>query len=501
MTKFLLGLDAGNTVVKAVLFDLEGNVAGSASAEGRSRQPEPGHVERDIAELWRGAADVIARCLEEVGAKSSDVAAVGTAGHGNGLYMLDKENQPLLGIQSLDTRAAGLATELRVDGQGERLYAQCLQKPWPSQTATLLAWIKRYRPDLYAQAGTAFLCKDALTFMLTGERVSDFSDMSGCGLLRLPECRYDAALLEGYGIGEALHLLPDLVQSDHVAGRVNRAAAALTGLAEGTPVAGGFFDVIASMIGAGTILPGEAGIVAGTWSINQVILESPLVDDRIFHASTWRPGRYVSIESSATSAVNLEWFVREFVDGHGAEAYEQCNALVASVEPAAELPVFLPFLYGSATQPNARGAFVGLSGWHGKADMLYAIYEGVIFEHRRHIDRLRAAGARFDKASLSGGGSRSAVWCQMFADQLGLKLTVADCSETGALGAAIAGGVAAGVFSDLESGVAGMVWAETSYEPRPDGKTLSDARYRLYRDLAETLPKRWAAYGEEAHSR
>ena len=501
MSRFLLGLDAGNTVVKAVLFDLEGKVVGAASAEGRSRQPGPGHVERDIAELWRGSADVIARCLKQAGAKGSDVAAVGTAGHGNGLYLLDKERQPLLGIQSLDTRAAGLATELRADGRGERLYAQCLQKPWPSQTATLLAWIKRHRPDLYAQAGTAFLCKDALTFMLTGERVSDFSDMAGCGLLRLPERQYDRALLEEYGIGDTLGLLPDLVQSDHIAGRVSREAAELTGLAEGTPVAGGFFDVIASMIGAGTILSGEAAIVAGTWSINQVILESPLVDDRIFHASTWRPGRYVSIESSATSAVNLEWFVREFVDGHGAEAYEQCNALVASVEPDADLPLFLPFLYGSATQPNARGAFVGLSGWHSKAEMLHAIYEGVIFEHRRHIDRLRAAGARFDKASLSGGGSRSGVWCQMFADQLDLKVTVADCSETGALGAAIAGGVATGLFPDIEAGVSRMVCVKTAYRPRPERKALSDARYRLYRDLAETLPQRWAAYGEEARFR
>ncbi|MDQ6435425.1 FGGY-family carbohydrate kinase [Mesorhizobium sp. LHD-90] len=501
MTKFLLGLDAGNTVVKAVLFDLKGKVVGAASAEGRSRQPEPGHVERDIAELWRGAADVIARCLKEAGASGEDVAAVGTAGHGNGLYLLDKQNQPLLGIQSLDTRAAGLATELRADGRGDRLYAQCLQKPWPSQTATLLAWIKRHRPEIFAQAGTAFLCKDALTFLLTGERVSDFSDMSGCGLLLLPERRYDPALLEGYGIGEALGLLPDLVQSDRIAGRVTREAAALTRLAEGTPVAAGFFDVIASMIGAGTIFPGEAAIVAGTWGINQVILEAPLVDDRIFHASTWRAGRYVSIESSATSAVSLEWFVREFADGHGAEAYERCNALVASVEPAAELPIFLPFLYGSATHPNARGAFVGLSGWHGKAAMLHAIYEGVIFEHRRHIDRLRAAGARFDKASLSGGGSRSAVWCQMFADQLDLKVTVADCSETGALGAAIAGGVAAGIFPDLETGVAGMVRVRTAYEPRPERKTLSDARYRLYRDLAEMLPERWAAYGKETRFR
>ncbi|MEQ1956445.1 FGGY-family carbohydrate kinase [Mesorhizobium sp. CN2-181] len=501
MTKLLLGIDAGNTVVKAVLFDLGGKVVGTASAEGRSRQPAPGHVERDIAELWGDAADVIARCLKEAGAAGKDVVAVGTAGHGNGLYLLDRENRPLLGIQSIDTRAAGLATEMNRDGRGGRLYVQCLQKPWPSQTATLLRWLKQERPDIYARAGTAFLCKDTLTFMLTGRRVTDFSDMAGCGLLRLPERRYDPTLLEAYGIADALGLLPDLVGPDETAGRVTREAAAATGLPEGTPVAGGFFDVLASMIGGGTILPGEAAIVAGTWSINQVVLESPLVDERIFHASTWRPNRYVSIESSATSAVNLEWFLREIDGGHGAEAFERCNALVASVTPTAELPLFLPFLYGSATHPNARGAFLGLSGWHGKAEMLYAVYEGVIFEHRRHIDRLRAAGARFDRASLSGGGSRSEVWCKMFADLLGLTVTVAECRETGALGAAIAGGVAAGIFPDLETGVSKMVRVSREYRPRADGKILSDVRYRLYRDLAEMLPERWAAYGEEARFR
>ncbi len=116
------------------------------------------------------------RCgaCERPGPAGKDVAAVGTAGHGNGLYLLDKQNAAAARHQSLDTRAAELAMELRAMGGGERLYAQCLQKPWPSQAATLLRWIKQERPDIYAQAGTAFLCKDALTFMLTGRARNRF---------------------------------------------------------------------------------------------------------------------------------------------------------------------------------------------------------------------------------------------------------------------------------------------------------------------------------------
>jgi len=494
MTGLLLGIDAGNTVVKAVLFDRQGRTVGKAAMDGTSMQPEPGHVERDIGELWRNAVDVIRACLADAGAKTTDVAAVGTSGHGNGLYLLDRQDQPLLGIQSLDNRAGALAATLRADGTGDAVYPICLQKPWPSQTATLLAWVKRHRPDIYERAGTAFLCKDTLTLLLTGKRVTDHSDMSGCGLMRLPERRYDADLLAAYDLSEARRLLPDPVRSDAIAGTVTAHAAMLTGLPEGIPVAAGFFDIIASSIGAGAVSPGQASIVVGTWGINQVIAERPLVDPAIFHACTWRPDRYVAVESSATSAVNLEWFVREIVGDHGPDAFALCNALAAAATLSADSPLFHPFLFGSATQPDARGAWLGLTGWHTRADLVRALYEGVVFEHRRHIDRLRAAGARFDRAILSGGGSRSEAWCRMFADGLGVPVSVSACEETGALGAAIAAGVAAGLFADLETGVAAMVRTSRRYEPTGAYEALQAARYRLYCDLAGVLPGHWNSY-------
>jgi len=497
MSKYLLGIDAGNTVVKAVLFDFAGRPVSKAALDGKSSQPQAGHVERDIAELWRNAAEVIQTCLSGAGAGGADVAAVGTAGHGNGLYLLDRANKPLVGIQSLDARASDLAATLRGDGTGDAVYPMCLQKPWPSQTATLLAWVKRNRLELYEQIGTVFLCKDTLTLMLTGERVTDCSDMSGCGLMRLPGGTYDQNLLEAYGLGDALDLLPPPLRSDAIAGHITAEAARKTGLVEGTPVAAGFFDIIASSIGAGAVSPGQASIVVGTWGINQVIMEKPLIDASIFHACTWRDDRYVAVESSATSAVNLEWYVREIMGGHGAEAFASCNALAASVETGIDSPLFHPFLYGSATEPNARGAFLGVTGWHSQADLVRALYEGVVFEHRRHIERLRKAGARFDSAILSGGGSRSAVWRQMFADVLGVPVSVSDCDETGALGAAIAAGVAAAQFASLEDGAACMVREKVRVEPSTAQRSLIDARYRLYCGLADAMPDHWQRYRSE----
>ncbi len=145
--RYLLGLDAGNTVIKAVLFDLEGRQVALHALDGQSSTPQPGHVERDLGELWENAQLAIRRCIEEAAIDPCQIAAIGCAGHGNGLYLLDRDNAPLIGIQSLDTRAADHAARLKVD-KGEVLYELCRQEPWPSQTPVLLAWIKENRPDL-----------------------------------------------------------------------------------------------------------------------------------------------------------------------------------------------------------------------------------------------------------------------------------------------------------------------------------------------------------------
>ena len=186
--RFLLGLDVGNTVIKAVLFDLQGRAIATNAVDGRSAMPEPGHVERDLDELWRNASEAIGRCIADAGADPRHIAAAGCSGHGNGLYLLDGDDHPLIGIQSLDTRAATLAQELSSD-RGDALHAACLQQPWPSQTPVLLAWMRRHRPETVDRAHTLLMCKDYITFKLTGRKVSDISDMSGAGLLRMPECR------------------------------------------------------------------------------------------------------------------------------------------------------------------------------------------------------------------------------------------------------------------------------------------------------------------------
>jgi L-xylulokinase len=489
----LLGLDAGNTVIKAVLFDTEGNQLATAKRDGKSSIPAPGYVERNLDELWANATTVVRECLETAGVGPESVAAVGCAGHGNGLYLIDHDGAPLLGIQSLDSRAAALAEELSANGNGERLHAIALQAPWPSQTPTLLAWVKRYAPDLYARAGTAFCCKDFVTYRLTGRRTGDISDMSGAGFIRLPDCSYDDNLLAGFGLDDARPKLPDLIQPTEVVGRITAAAAVATGLAEGTPVVGGLFDVVASALGSGVVDEGQASIIVGTWSINQVMARRVVADPRIFMTSMFGENCVAAIESSATSAANLEWYVRELMEGRGDhdDLFALCNARVAAVTPAADDPYFHPYLHGSRLGATMRAGFYGVAGWHSEGHLLRALFEGVAFEHRRHVDVLRSAGIRFDSAVLSGGGSRSPTWPQIFADVLDIPISVAACGETGALGVAIAAGVGVGLFPDLGAGVAAMTRRGPTFTADPAMTQHYSRRYETFGQITQAMRPIW----------
>ena len=248
------------------------------------------------------------------------------------------------------------------------------------------------------------LCTDFLKFCLTGEHTTDYSIISGSSLLESAKQAYSRELMEIYGIPEMFPALPRPVWGHEIAGRVTPEAARLTGLAVGTPVAGGLFDIDAAALGSGVINDGVLSIVAGTWSINQVITAEPIIDKRVFLCSLFAvPGMWLTLEASATSATNLEWFVTNFCAEEKAEAkargisvYEVCNEKVASLPPGSVDIIFHPYLFGSDVQATARAGFYGLGAWHTKTHVLRALYEGVVYGHMHHIDKLRAAGAKMD---------------------------------------------------------------------------------------------------------
>ena len=255
----------------------------------------------------------------------------------------------------------------------------------------------------------------------------------------------------------------------------------------------------ASAIGAGAINPNQACLVMGSWSINEVITQDPIVDPSLFMTTLFAdPGLFLTIEGSATSATNLEWFVNQCCGDERAEAkrrgisvYEVCSEEVASLPPGSTNIIFHPFLYGSNVQPTARAGFYGVAGWHTRAHLLRALYEGVVFGHLSHIEKLRAAGGQINTARLAGGGSRSPVWSQMFADTIQVPMEVSDGNELGARGAALSAGIGAGIYRDYAEAVQEAVSVVRVHEPIPANTPLYLARYAEYERLIKVMQAPW----------
>jgi L-xylulokinase len=502
MGRYLLGIDNGSTVSKAALFDIHGREIAVASCKADTEYPYPGWTERDMEMLWQSTACAIREVLAKSGANPEEIAGIGNTGHGNGVYLLDKQEKPLRnGIQSMDSRAANVVTEWNQRNFHAQVFPFTVQSFWPAQPNALLVWLKENEPQNYGRIGAILMVKDYIKYRLTGEITGDYTDMSAASLMDVRKRCYSRELMGLYDLSEVYDALPPLKHSSEVIGQVTLAAAQETGLAAGTPVVGGLFDVDASAIGAGAINVNQACLVMGSWSINEVITKDPIVDPSLFMTTLFaEPGLFLTIEGSATSATNLEWFVNQCCGDERAEAkrrgvsvYDVCSEEVASLPPGSANIIFHPFLYGSNVQPTARAGFYGIAGWHTRAHLLRALYEGVVFGHLSHIEKLRIAGAQIDTARLAGGGSRSPVWSQMFADTIQVPMEISDGNELGARGAALSAGIGAGIYRDYAEAVQEAVSVVHVYEPIPDNAPLYLARYAEYQQLVTVMQAPWEA--------
>ena len=498
---YFIGLDNGGTTTKAALFDADGRELGKALVATRSLAPRPGFVERDMEEMWEANCTVLRQVLEKTGVDAKDVAGVGICGHGKGLYLWGKDGKPARnGIISTDNRAYAYPLQWAADGTEEKVFALSAQHILSCQPVALLAWLRDNEPESYHNIQWVFACKDYVRFRLTGEARAEITDYSGANLMNLHTRQYDRELLKLFGLEEMEAALPPLCLATEICGHVSEEAAERCGLLPGTPVIGGMFDINACALAAGVTDPETICMIAGTWSINEYIRREPVTDGTVLMNSLFcLPEYYLIEESSPTSAGNNEWFVRTLLpecrrdaEREGKSIYEILNAWVGSLKPDEFVPVFLPFVMGSNVHPNAHGSFVGLSLSHGREHIARAVYEGIAFCHRYHLEKLLKTRETAPRCiRLAGGAARSEVWAQMFADVMKLPVETVAAGETGALGCAIGAAVATGEYAGLNEAVEHMTAVARRYEPNPDWTAAYDKKYRLYVRTLEQLDGLW----------
>jgi L-xylulokinase len=485
----LLGIDVGGTVVKAVLFALDGTPVAAGHARSASRHPRPGWAERDADDVWSAAAGAVSACLaqatETVAAwpGASAVAAIGVTGHGDGAYLVDGHGVPVLAIAATDGRAVDEAQALATD----RVLTLSGTHPFPGSPPALAAWLSVHDPDVLDRSAAWLMSKDWLRFKLTGEIGTDETDASGA-FTDVATGRYSDELVESAGFTRWRRLLPPIRHSADVVGVVSAAAAEATGLAPGTPVVCGAHDCDGAAIGMGAIEPGHLSLIAGTFSINQLVTRDLATDPHWQTRRFVRPGEFLAMATSPASASNLDWFVRE-LGPTGPDPLATVNADVAAVadSDAASSPVFLPFLYGAPHGFGGGGGFLGVRAGHTRAHLLRSVFEGVVCNHRAHVEALRDGIGSTGPARLTGGGARSSVWTQMFADALATTVEVPSAAEAGALGAAALAGWGVGVWPGLTEAVSATTSVRASFEPTPGGVDRFDTIYRRYARTVDAL--------------
>jgi L-xylulokinase len=497
---YLLGIDNGSTVIKAGIFDYDGNEIAVFGSKIEVLTPKPGFYERKIEDIWQANINAISGVLKKADLTGQDIAALAITGHGNGLHLIDAEGAAVYpAIEGTDSRALDYVNRWLSDGTFERVLPKTMQSLWPAQPAALLAWMKANEPRVIEKTKWLFMIKDYVRYKLTGEAYAELTDISATSIFNVKDVKYDPDLLTEFGIQDLMHIMPPVRNSTDICGHITKEASRLTGLAQGTPVAGGLFDVDAAAISTGITDSTKLNIIAGTWCNNQYISSKPVVSKELFMTSVFCiPGYWLILEGSATSASNLEWFVTEFLaqekkiaEREGISVYALCDREVAETDPAESEIVFLPFLYGSNAGQNAKSVFLGLDGQHKRGHVIRSIYEGIAFSHRTHIEKLMQHRKLPEIARIAGGAARSDVWVQMFADILNMPIEITRGTELGTMGAALCAGVGAGIFSDFGDGVHRMVNVIGHVDPNGSHTKIYDRKYARYQQAIAALEGFW----------
>jgi xylulokinase len=449
----VIGLDIGTTSAKAVALDADGNVAATATEEYPLSTPHPGWSEQD-PDLWWQAAQ---RCL----ARLPD-APLGLSGQMHGLVVLDEHGEVLRpAILWNDQRTAAECAEIERRVGLQRLIELTGNRALTGFTAPKLLWLRNHEPETYARIRHILLPKDYVRFRLTGELLIDAADASGTLLFDVANRRWSDEVCAALEL--PLEWLPEARESTEAASAGDQAAAAL---------------------GVGIVGPGgPLSVVLGTSGVVFAALPGyePDAEARVHVFCHAVPQTWHAMGVMLSAAGSFAWLRTALGSDYGA-----LDAEAERWPPGTEGLLFAPYLAGERTphaDPDARGAFTGLSLRHDRGALARAVLEGVAFGLRDSLELLRELGVDATVGRVSGGGARSELWLRIVASVLQLPLERTAIEEGSAYGAALLAGVRAGTFADAADAVARCVRVRDRVEPEWD---YEDA-YSRFRWLYPTL--------------
>jgi len=455
-----VGIDVGTTGVKAIAVSPTGEVVGRAEEAYALSTPRPGWSEQDPEDWWRATESALGRL-------DVRAAGIGFSGQMHGLVCLGGGDRVLRpAILWNDQRTGAECAEIEERIGLERLIELTGNRALTGFTAPKLLWLRRHEPETYAQIRHVLLPKDYVRLRLTGEHAIDAADASGTLLFDVARRRWSDEVVDALELPR--EWLPPVHESTEIAGAGDQQAAAL---------------------GVGVDRPGPVAITVGTSGVVFAALPQFRADPqaRVHVFCHAVPGMWEAMGVMLSAAGSLQWFRDTFASDVD---YETLVATAEPWPPGAEGLTFLPYLAGERTphaDPDARAVFEGLSLRHDLGGLVRAVLEGVAYGLRDSLELLRELGIEPQVGRVSGGAARSRLWLRIIASVLGLPLELTAVEEGSAYGAALLGGVAAGIWPDVAGAVGACVRVRETVEPEPRWQESYDDGYRRFRALYPAL--------------
>jgi len=481
---FVAALDLGTTGCRTYIFDLVGTIIASDYQEWQSFYPSPSFVEQDANVWWHSLKKTIERAIKKSGIDKTDIVSLSVTNQRETIVPVDKEGNPLHNALVWQDRRTIDQVEYIKNKVGiDKVYKTTGLTIDPYFSATKILWFKDKKPEIYRKTHKFLLVSDFIVYKLTGKFCTDFSNASRTMLFDISNLKYSDEIASELEID--LDKMPETLESGIDIGEM---VTDETLFDKKTLVVTGAGDQQSAALGVGVVTPGEIKCTTGTGSFILAFLTKPNFDPqkRVLCSCHAVPGTWVQEASIFTSGATLRWFrdqvglaESEIAEEKGQDPYDIMIAQAEESPIGANGLILIPHLVGAGAphwNPHARGVLFGLALGHKRKDLYRAVLEGVAFEIRKNIEVFKEIGIEPKELKLTGGGSRSDLWNQIYADVLGITCVRNIIEEATSLGAAILAASGAGIFPDIAKAAENLC--------KIDKKWVSNAdRHKYYEEL------------------
>jgi len=487
-----MGIDVGTGATRALLVDAQGRVAASFTAVHEDiRMERPLWAEQRPENWWDAARIAIRGALAEAGvsgAHARGVRGIGLSGQMHGLVILDEANAVIRpALIWCDQRSQPQVDAINRTVGRENVLKYTANPVLTGFTLPKLLWVRDNEPRNFERVRHLLLPKDYLRYQLTGEYATEVSDASGTSLFDVVARRWSCDMMDALGLDRAI--LPACYESSEVTGRITRAAAEATGLAEGTPVVGGGGDQASSAVGNGIVEPGIVSCTLGTSGVVFAHMEKVAYEPagRVHTFCHAVRDKWHVMGVTQGAGLSLQWFRNQLAPG---AEYDGLTAEAASASAGAQGLFWLPYLMGERTphlDATARGGWIGLTARHTRADLIRAVIEGVSYSQLDCLDIIEELGVAVESVRVSGGGARSPFWRRLLADIFNKKVVTLETQEGSAYGAALLALAGSGEYGSVPEVCRAAIREVDSLEPRPAEAAYYAKAHQVYQAIYPAL--------------